>query len=238
MSTAASGEDSMASKCLAFCQMLVSQGQVFNFSLSIGSDFTFSLDTRSKASESQRKKKPSPSTIRRNARRRAEFMAKKQQIPPSWISNDGEAVQTSAVFPCDQCDYLGASEKGLKQHARMKHKKAEATPAPPEALRSSEESSRSLVGSPLPLYNKEENCRNCDGPFSPGHQCGDVEESEPDDGSDNEEGESDEDLEPPEDFDPPPVLTLLQTLSALSDDDQKRAVIALQLQLNSIINNK
>ena len=237
MSTAASGEDSMASKCLAFCQALVSQGQVFNFSLSIGSDFTFSLDTRSKASGSQRKKKPSPSTIRRNAKRRAEFMAKKQQMPPSRISNDGEAVQTSTVFPCDQCDYLGASEKGLKQHARMKHKKAEATPASPEALRSKEESSRSLIGSPLPLYNREENCRNCDGPFSPGHQCGD-DKTEPDDGSDSEEGESDEDLEPPGDFDPPPVLTLLQTLSALSDDDQKRAVLALQLQLNSIIDNK
>ena len=237
MSTAASEEDSMASKCLAFCQGLVSQGQVFNFSLSIGSDFTFSLDTRSKASGSQRKKKPSPSTIRRNAKRRAEFMAKKQQMPPSRISNDGEAVQTSTVFPCDQCDYLGASEKGLKQHVRMKHKKAEATPASPEALRSKEESSRSLIGSPLPLYNREENCRNCDGPFSPGHQCGD-DKTEPDDGSDSEEGESDEDLEPPGDFDPPPVLTLLQTLSALSDDDQKRAVLALQLQLNSIIDNK
>ena len=234
MSTA---EDSMASKCLAFCQALVSQGQVFNFSLSIGSDFTFSLDTRSKASGSQWKKKPSPSTIRRNAKRRAEFMAKKQQMPPSRTSSDGEAVQTSTVFPCDQCDYLGASEKGLKQHARMKHKKVEATHASPEALRSKEESSRGLMGSPLPLYNRDENCRNCDGPFSPGHQCGD-DKTEPDDGSDSEEGESDEDLEPPGDFDPPPVLTLLQTLSALSDDDQKRAVLALQLQLNSIIDNK
>ena len=57
MSTAISGDDSMASKCLAFCQTLVSQGQVFNFSLSIGSNFTFSMDTRSKASESQQKKK-------------------------------------------------------------------------------------------------------------------------------------------------------------------------------------
>ena len=59
MSTAAIEEDSMASKCLAFCQALVSQGQVFNFSLSIGSDFTFSLDTRSKAFESQVNKKKS-----------------------------------------------------------------------------------------------------------------------------------------------------------------------------------
>ena len=96
MSTAASGEDSMASKCLAFCQTLVSQGQVFNFSLSIGSDFTFSLDTRSKAFESQvNKKKLSPSTVQRNTRRRAEYLAKKQQIPRI---SDGEAVQTSC-FP-------------------------------------------------------------------------------------------------------------------------------------------
>ena len=165
-------------------------------------------------------------------------MAKKQQMPPSRTSNAGAAEQASTVFPCDQCDYLGASEKGLKQHARMKHKKAEATPASPEALRSKEESSRSLIGSPLPLYNREENCRNCDGPFSPGHQCRDEEKAGEDDGSDSEEEESDEDSEPPGDFDPPPVLTLLQTLSSLTDDDQKRAVLALQLQLNSIIDNK
>ena len=230
MSTAASGEDSMASKCLAFCQTLVSQGQVFNFSLSIGSDFTFSLDTRSKAFESQvNKKKLSPSTVRRNARRRAEYLAKKQQIPPSRISN-GEAVQTSTVFPCDQCDYLGASEKGLKQHARMKHRKAEATPSSPEALRSKGESSRSLIGSPLPLHNREENCQNCDGPFSPGHQCGDVEEVEDDAvDSDSEEEESyNEDLEPP--------VVRLRTLSSLSDDDQKRAALDMLSQLNSKFN--
>ena len=162
----------LLSKCLEFCQALASQGQVFNFSVAIGPTFTFSLDTRSKAFESQvNKKKLSPSTVRRNARRRAEYLAKKQQIPPSRISN-GEAVQTSTVFPCDQYDYLGASEKGLKQHARMKHRKAEATPSSPEALRSKGESSRSLIGSPLPLHNREENCRNCDGPFSPGHQSG------------------------------------------------------------------
>ena len=142
------------------------------------------------------------------------------------------------MLPCNQCDYLGASEKGLKQHARMKHRKAEATRSSPEALRSKGESSRSLIGSPLPLHNREENCRNCDGPFSPGHQCRDEEKAGEDDGSDSEEEESDEDSEPPGDFDPPPVLTLLQTLSSLTDDDKKRAVLALQLQLNSIIDNK
>ena len=107
----------LLSKCLDFCQALASQGHAFNFSVAIGPSFTFSLDTRSKAFESQgNKKKPSPSTLTRNARRRAEFMAKRRQIPPSRTSNDGAAEQASTVLPCDQCDYLGASEKGLKQH--------------------------------------------------------------------------------------------------------------------------
>ena len=86
-----SGEDSssLASKCIAFCQTLASQGQVFNFSLSIGSEFSFSLDTRSKAVKTQgTKKRASPSTLRRNARRRAEFNSKKQQSSPSRISSE------------------------------------------------------------------------------------------------------------------------------------------------------
>ena len=72
-----------------------------------------------------------------------------------------------------------------------------------------------MIGSPLPLHNKEENCQNCDGTFSPGHQC---DESEDDDGlSDSEEEESNEASESP-------VVTLLWTLSSLSDD-QKRAAL-------------
>ena len=76
---AAVGEaySTLASKCMDFCQALASQGQVFNFSLSVGPTFSFSLDTtRSKAPLT--KKKASPSTLRRNARRREEFNAKKQ----------------------------------------------------------------------------------------------------------------------------------------------------------------
>ena len=93
------------------------------------------------------------------------------------------------------------------------------------------ESSRSLNGSLPPLHNREENCQNCDGPFSLGHQCGDEEEVEDDAGdSDSEEEESyNEDLEPP-------VVRLLRTLSSLSDDDQKRAALDMLSQLNSKFN--
>ena len=56
---------------LDFCQALSSRGQVFNFSVTIGPDFTFSMDTRSKAASPvwpRMKKKASLSTLKRGFR--------------------------------------------------------------------------------------------------------------------------------------------------------------------------
>ena len=84
MTSSASGEDSpMANKCFDFCKALASQGMAFSFSLTLGSHFSFSLETRELASGFDTKakatfKKKSPSTLRRNARRREEFLKKKQ----------------------------------------------------------------------------------------------------------------------------------------------------------------
>ena len=62
---------------------LSSQGLAFKFSLTVGSNFSFTLDTKVLASDTQaKKKKSSPSTIRRNARRREEFLIKKQNLAP------------------------------------------------------------------------------------------------------------------------------------------------------------
>ena len=128
----------LLSKCLEFCQALANQGQVFNFSVAIGPTFTFSLDTRSKAMVNQvvKKKKPSPSTLRRNAKRREQFLAKKQQKSVPLTSSDPTAVEPK----CDLCDYVAASEKGLRQHIRMKHKDLQ-----PEKMR------KSSTGSPLAI---------------------------------------------------------------------------------------
>ena len=129
----------LLSKCLDFCQALASQGHAFNFSVAIGPSFTFSLDTRSKAvSQVVAKKKPSPSTLRRNAKRREEFIAKKQLKPSPRISSE---------IKCDQCEYVAASEKGLRQHIRMKHK---------EELRSSHEGPLHISISPLLDASREE----------------------------------------------------------------------------------
>ena len=140
MSSPASGDAFLLAKCLEFCQALSSQGQVFNISISTGSGFSFSLDTRSKASPSQSpKKKASPSTLRRNAKRREEFLAKKQQSSPTTDSGGDEAA--AEALKCDQCEYVGASEKGLKQHMRMKHKKIAPLQSTPEIPRSRDASS-------------------------------------------------------------------------------------------------
>ena len=159
----------MLSKCLDFCQALASQGQAFNISISIGPSFSFSMDTRSKEMKGPLvKKRTSPSTLRRNARRRAEFLDKKQQNPSSRIPLDNATA--SEKPKCDQCEYKAASEKGLRQHVRMKHNKPEMAAGTPEILRSQRDFSTSLTSSPL-LTTREDICKNCGDPFSPGHQC-------------------------------------------------------------------
>ena len=73
----------MASQCLAFCQTLASQGMDFHFSLTINSNFSFSLDTRKiKGNSAVAKKRSSPSTQRRNARRREAFLKRKLNSGP------------------------------------------------------------------------------------------------------------------------------------------------------------
>ena len=84
------GETDLANKCLDFCQTLSSRGSAFKFSLTMGSTFSFSLDTNVLTSDIQvkyvPKKKPSPSTIRRNARRREAFLNKKRSPAPSSLA--------------------------------------------------------------------------------------------------------------------------------------------------------
>ena len=161
--------------------MLSSQGQIFNFSVAFGPDFTFSWDTRSKEASPVTKKKASPSTLRRNARRREDYLKRKQN--PSSVNSIEEVEVVCNVLNCDQCDYKAVSEKGLGQHKRMKHKPSQLastcdanSQSTPEKTRMSS-SMTSLVELNSLSPAREEICRNCEGPFSPGHQCENVEES-------------------------------------------------------------
>ena len=131
------------SKCMEFCQALATQGKAFHFSLNMGTNFSFSLDTRSKALAPQPvlRKKESPSTRRRNAKRRMEFLNKKRQAPSSTMDSSVEKAAGSS-FSCEHCDYTNSSERGLRQHQRMKHGKPNlvtqipsSSPPTPESLR-------------------------------------------------------------------------------------------------------
>ena len=135
-------DSSLLSQCLDFCQALARQGHAFNLSVAIGASFTFSLDTRSKDVASQvTKKKASPSTLRRNTKRREEYQLAKQRRSSPRTSGD---PASAAENLCDQCEYVAASEKGLRQTIRMKHKE----PRPAERIRSTF-SQPPLVVSPI-----------------------------------------------------------------------------------------
>ena len=135
-------DSSLLSQCLDFCQALARQGHAFNLSVAIGASFTFSLDTRSKDVASQvTKKKASPSTLRRNTKRREEYqLAKQRRSSPRTSGEPASAAENL----CDQCEYVAASEKGLRQNIRMKHKE----PRPAERIRSTF-SQPPLVVSPI-----------------------------------------------------------------------------------------
>ena len=110
------GDPALVSQCLDFCQALASMGQTISFSLTIGSTFSFNLDTRRKTTSPgekvNNKKKPSPSTLRRNQRRKQEFQKKKSEA----TSDLEEPSQNMVTFQCEHCENTFKTEKGLKIH--------------------------------------------------------------------------------------------------------------------------
>jgi hypothetical protein len=119
---------SLASQCLALRQTLARDGQAFSFSLTVGSTFTFSLDTRKTAPPPQARKKPSPSTLRQNAKRRKKFLEAEEAVlsstdPESTLDNKPEQCEAPKVNTpkCDVCDYKCETNVRLKIHMSRKY---------------------------------------------------------------------------------------------------------------------
>ena len=177
MSAPICGEDSssLASKCMAFCQALASQGQVFTFSLSTGPNFSFSLDTRSKAVKAQGdKKKASPSTLRRNAKRRAEFLAKKQQSSPSRTPSGEIAAKTpekERLPEASHCELQLSPTLGLREE--LSEQEGASSPA---GQRSKEDSTPTTCpGRPCEDPSHTRHISVCDltlQPYGRGPKCG------------------------------------------------------------------
>ena len=71
----------MATKCLDIFQVLVSQGQNYSFSLTIGSKFPFETNIKmGSATLEARRKNLSPSQVRRNVKRKEDFLKKKSRF--------------------------------------------------------------------------------------------------------------------------------------------------------------
>ena len=118
---------SLTTKCLEFCQTLVTKGSAFSFSLKIGSSYTFSLESR-KMDVPKQRKKASPSTQRRNALRRQKFLeskeADKSSLSPSDVETKVAEASTPATenFNCDACEFIGESNISLRIHKNRMHK--------------------------------------------------------------------------------------------------------------------
>ena len=86
-------------------------------------------------------------------------------------NSTAEKAEGPAAIVCEECDYKATTEKGLKQHKRMKHGK------PQQSTLSTPETSRrpsrpeDLNTSPLLQSTREEASHNCGGIFTSEHQC-------------------------------------------------------------------
>jgi len=154
----------LMSKCLEFCQSLESQGRSFKLSIKLG-NFSFSLDSKeSTPMGSDNKKKLSPSQVKRNLRRKEEFLRRKSGSPEE--SSKEKTPENEAVLEvsskCDLCDRTFSTEHGLNIHKGKSHGI--------KTLRSYAEASP-LRKSPLKETSREEQCLCCNEVMSPHHQC-------------------------------------------------------------------
>ena len=79
--------------------MLASKSLSFSFSLKVGNNFSFSMESRGEGalSPQKKKKKTTPSALRRNARRREEFLRKK--LAPAAEKSEQEVSEKEADSP-------------------------------------------------------------------------------------------------------------------------------------------
>ena len=126
MTAVSESDSSLATQCLDFCQALARQGKDFKLSITIGSTFTFSLDTKEGKTTlpTRIQKRKSPSTLKRNAKRREEFLVKKSTSASSVLTGLESNQKQCETFQCDQCNSSFKTVNGLKIHKGKSHKEA------------------------------------------------------------------------------------------------------------------
>ena len=112
----------LATQCMDFCQQLSSQGKTFTFSLSMGPLYHFSLDTKEKSIPGLGvgKVKKSPSTLKRNAKRREDFLLKKSEPTPVTLSSEDDSSQFSALRQAATSDTVIENPANLEDTSKQK----------------------------------------------------------------------------------------------------------------------
>ena len=175
-STVNGDESSLSNKCLEICQALVQKGQTFSFSLKL-KPFSFSLDIKESLLETRtvvKKNKMSPSTLRRNMRRKKEFLEQKKKESSDNNTDTNIDLEASSLVEnsvkCNLCDKVCKSESGLKIHKGKAHKGSD-PPAQAEKLRAGSGEVSPLKVSPVKEQPREEQCTCCGEIMGPQHQC-------------------------------------------------------------------
>ena len=87
--------------CLEFSSKLVSPGKPFKFSVQIGTSFVFNLSSIESGTSSSmnkyKKKKPLPSTRRRNAARLKKFLEKKKTYSKDTLEDASNLQDTTSI---------------------------------------------------------------------------------------------------------------------------------------------
>lgn len=170
-------ESSLANKFLEICQELTRQGKTFSFSLKTN-PFSFSLDTKENENVLETrtvKKKLSPSSLRRNLKRKEIFLKKKAESKESDEQHYEEVPKSVDVsYQCDQCENKFGTENGLKIHIGKTHKNSSLPPI--EKLLQSLEKDKPKQVSPSKDIREEEKdelsgeedfrCKGCEREFS------------------------------------------------------------------------
>ena len=103
-------------KCLAFCQALAQSNNQFTFKLAIG-NIDFNFEHKKPEKSFCKKKKKSPSQIRREERRRQA----RNQVNDSKKAAEKASEENPKPVACSQCDFTLSSEEDLKIHTETEH---------------------------------------------------------------------------------------------------------------------
>ena len=128
-------ESALLGQCLEFTRDTVKIGQQFSMTVKLGNGFNFdfrNIIEKEFPQMMKQKKKPSPSTVKRNQLRMKTFIDKKKasviETSSTVGADDTQDLNlahkddlSASTFKCDQCEFNTKTSCGLKMHISKQH---------------------------------------------------------------------------------------------------------------------